>query len=173
MSNTQSEYTAYCLFCKTGSEQKIAGRIEKTCAALAYSPVRVKSEYKNGTWTTRNVALLPGYVFIYVIGDAPFSLIRSFTDVLGFLEYGDGTGELYGNDLKIALWVLQHKGAFGLSKALRIGERIKIVEGPLMEYEGTLSMVNKQKRLAKVDIVIGNTAKTLWLSFEWVEATEN
>ncbi len=58
---------SYCIFCRTGSELKVA----KTINALhkeftAIAPRRIVQEKRNTIWQKRNLALLPGYVFLYL-----------------------------------------------------------------------------------------------------------
>ena len=57
-----------------------------------------------------------------------------------------------------------------ISKAVKTGTKIKIVEGPLKEMEGMITKINSRQKCAKVTIKGGIVNTSLWLSYEVIEA---
>jgi transcriptional antiterminator NusG len=84
------------------------------------------------------------------------------------LRYDDNCIELQGDDLAFAEWVLKYDGKIGVSKVMTVGDRIKVYEGPLKDYEGVIKKVNKQRRSALVEVSVGSSTKNIWLAFEWI-----
>lgn len=158
----------YCVSCMANSDAIVARDAERMLHVRAISLSFDREEHKNGQWTVKTYPLLWGYVFLYA--DQPINITRIYKieHVNRVLQYGDGESNLFGNDRDFAEWVLQYDGHIGLSKALLVGDRTRIIDGPLKEYEGIIRSVNRQKGKALVDITIGGTVKPTWLYFEWM-----
>lgn len=164
---------AYCLFCVTGKEQAVADALQSQLGLRALFPTKIKTERRGARWERKIKPLLPGYVFVYAT-----ELMGSFYGykhslAVRLLHYADGTAELRGGDRRFADWVWMRGGEIEVSKAVRIGERVEIVEGPLKEMQGSITALDKRKRLAKVELnVIGSTQR-IWLSFDYIEASDD
>lgn len=84
------------------------------------------------------------------------------------MQYGYGESNLTGEDRLFAEWVLQCNGHVGLSKALLVGNKTRIIDGPLKDYEGSIRKIDRHKRRAWVDITIGDEVKSIQMYFEWL-----
>lgn len=126
-------------------------------------------ECRSGVWEKRLRHMLPGYVFVYSDNEIPISKLGKMPCVLKPLKYGDGDYILKGGDRDFAEWIYSHNGLIGLSVAIKSGSKIKVVDGPLLDYEGSIVEVKRQKRLAKVLITIGDISREVWMSFEWLK----
>ncbi len=89
--------------------------------------------------------------------------------VYSVLENAAGERVLNGSDLKYAQWVLSQGGILGVSKALKVNERVKIIDGPLLELEGWIRAYSARGRSCRVEIDIVGKQISAWLPFEWVE----
>lgn len=158
----------YCISCMASSDAIVAKTIEQMLHIRAISLCFDREEHRNGQWIVKTYPLLWGYVFLY--SDQPIDImqVHEIEHVNRVLQYGDGECNLHGDDRKFAEWVLKYNGQIGLSKALLVGDRTKIIEGPLKEYEGVIRRINRQKGSALVDITIGDTVKPTWLYFQWM-----
>ncbi|OQB25791.1 MAG: hypothetical protein BWY11_00168 [Firmicutes bacterium ADurb.Bin182] len=168
----------YCIACNAGSEavlkRELSGRLPE--ATILY-PVFDREEHKDGKWTVKTHPLIPGYLFLYsdtVL--APDLICRSkrVNKVLGYSDTGDAqqhdkSYSLLGEDLDFANWVYKHDGHIKLSRAMLVGDKTTIIDGPLLDYEGEIIKINRQRRSALVRIAIGETRKDVWLSFKWME----
>ncbi len=159
----------YCVFCISGREQSVVQQIQKIDDHLAICPMIERHESHKGTLETYQQVLFPGYIFLYTTGDLRKQEILAIPSVLKFLTNDTGDPKLYGEDANFADWLLTHNGIIGKSKAVREGDRIRVVDGPMKDFAGTITMVNKQRRRAKVDFVFQGIARSVWMAFDWVE----
>ena len=133
-------------------------------------PTYERDERKNGIWHKKTYPRFSGYVFAYLNTMFDLSTISSIEHVNRILQYNDGAYDLRGGDREIALWIKKLNGCIGVSKAFREGDRTRIADGPLKEYEASIKKIDRRHRSALLEIAIGDTIKRLWLSFEWIES---
>ncbi len=164
---------AYCLFCVSGCEEKIAAEINKRYNdILALALFQEKHQSKNGVRSIVKKVMIPGYVFIFSNEDIPFNQILFNTKAIKFLMDTDGNNELYGENLEYANWVLSYMGMIGCSSAVRIGSRVKLIEGPLKDYEGHIKEISKKNKNGRIEVMFMGRLLSVWLPFEWVEETK-
>jgi transcription antitermination factor NusG len=65
---------------------------------------------------------------------------------------------------------LEHGGIIGKSRAVREGDRIRVVEGPMKDLNGTITQVNKQRRRATMEFVFDGISRSVTMAFDWVQA---
>ena len=165
---------AYCIFCRSGTEEKVASNLmQQQDKVLAMPVYQEKHQSKGGVKTLVREVMLPGYVFLYseTPQNTDRSLIRGTPNALRILSDADGTSELYGANLDYARWVIHYSGLISCSKAIRIGSRVQITEGPLKDYEGCIREISKKNRNGRVEIPFMGQTIRVWLPFEWVEET--
>lgn len=160
---------SYCLFCKTGQEAQVAASIEYSENVRALFPQRVKTERRGNRWVHVNKPLIPGYVFLYAPDAVRFDKIYRMADVYRVLQYTDGERSLQGADRAFADWMLKYNGVIEVSRAMRVGGRVEIVDGPLIGLKSTIRSIDAHKRLAEVEMDIVGRPKKLWLSFDYLE----
>ena len=167
----QENYTnAYCLFCNAGYEQNVAGVINRRNKDVLAMPVlQEKHKSKNGVRSVIRQVMLPGYVFIYSKEMLHLQSLLCHSKALRVLKDTEGGCELHGENLKYAKWVLHYKGLIGCSKAVRLGNRVKIMEGPLKDCEGLITEISKKNRNGRVEMMFMGHAVNIWLPFEWME----
>lgn len=164
------DINAYCLFCRVGYEEKVAQTITmQNTNILALPVLQEKHQSKNGTRTLIKQVMLPGYVFIYANYPIEMKYILCDSKALRFLKDTEGCCELYGENLKYAKWVLRYNGLLECSKAMRLGSRVKIIEGPLKDYEGYIREISKKNRNGRIEMTFMGQTISAWLPFEWVE----
>ena len=143
---------AYCIFCKTGSENYVKQQVNKIDNAIeAIVPVRVLWEKCKGKWETRERLLLPGYVFLYYEGDLPDDTLRVLIRQYRLLEYDTGKKELWGYDYNYAMWIYSHNGIIEVSRARFEGDMVKVIDGPLADGIGKIIKLDRHKRRAWVE----------------------
>ena len=75
---------------------------------------------------------------------------------------------LKDNDLDFVKWLKGFNGIIKTSKAVEIGKKIKIVEGPLMGLEGKIVKINKKQKCIGLRIEGEGINNIVWLSYELV-----
>jgi len=162
----------YCLFCKTGRERQVGAFLEE----LGYKVVASFAErrgFHRGVETRERRALLPGYVIFRSDGAiSDWTEIEGLRDVCRVLRYGDGRAALRGKDLECIRWLAEQGGVFGISKVMRVGTKIVVLEGPLKDFEGSIVNVRLRQRCVKVRPVGIGVLQGVWVSCEVVEPWE-
>ena len=90
---------SYCLYCRTGAEDKIVRVLHKRLTEELHEqaeilfPSRIMNQRKRGTWSRVKQPLLPGYVFIYLSEEIPFPtyLLREAGDAYKILKNLDNS----------------------------------------------------------------------------------
>jgi transcription antitermination factor NusG len=146
--------------------------------------VPMKSRYRR-TQTgaiEERVILLPGYVFFEVSqppepsrdADSFQYAIRDFSrsdGVLKLLRYNDGDWQLHGADDRFAQMLLDADGNIGISRAyFDENRRIRILNGFLKDYEGSIVRVNHKMKTVEVVVDFQDKKVTMKLGYEMVTA---
>jgi transcription antitermination factor NusG len=158
---------AYCLYCKTGSERVIAqhlSQMDKTLTALA--PIKQIPEKRQGFWQYKEQALLPGYVFLYTAADPLPPLRTMVNNLYRVLSYETGVKELSGQDELYAQWIYRHHGQIEPSAVLVEGGKIRVISGPLLDFEGKIIKLDKHKRRAWVSFEFDGQGRTICIGAE-------
>lgn len=161
---------AYCLFCRTGDEQKIAAAVNERFPQLqAMTPLRILAEKRQGKWEDRTLTLLPGYVFVYADDELPYDLRYKTHNLYKVLHYERGIRALTGPDADYAGWLFRHRGRIGTSKVLEVGSRIEIVDGPLKDFGGKIVKLDKHKRRAWIEFDFEGSKRTVSISADCLQ----
>lgn len=158
-----------CLFCKTGTEEKLIKEVpvELGCRLLVAKKKTRRREGKQ--FFIVEERLFPGYVFFKAPKDFSTALLSKHSQVLRVLKNQDDNWYLFDTDRQFAELLFESNGIIGLSKAYFEGQRIRIVDGPMKNYEGKITKVNKRFQCGQIEIQLDNRAFKIWLSFEKVQ----
>ncbi|MDR0374885.1 MAG: hypothetical protein LBH85_04100, partial [Treponema sp.] len=164
--------SVYCLACFSGHERTVEDFIKQS-GYKVISAIAERHVVKHGKRCKEFRSLLPGYVFMVSDESPAWDVLIRFRYISRLLRYGDGNMCLRGGDLKFAHWLQRHNGVIETSKVVQEGARIKIISGPLMEYEGKIVKVNKRQKCVAVQIVSEKIPCTIWLSFDFIEEVKS
>jgi len=177
----------YVLQTFTGHENKVEKYIRMMMAdntlGGTVSEVKVPSEevieMRSGKKRTVNRKFLPGYILVEMdLPDrgwkVPCNAIRKIQSVTGFV----GTG-LNSKPQPIsadeAKGILQKTGAIKTERRVRskqdykVGEEVRIIEGPFESFKGTIEVVNQEKGKLRVMVGIFGRATPVELTFAQVD----
>lgn len=142
----------------------------------AVFPQKIKPIFHRDGWKDEKFPLFPGYVFVYSHHPIPRreALIRE-SGILRVLTYGkdDTQGYLVKNDRTFAEMLLQKEGVMGALEAVEEGNRVKIIDGILQNYNGRVVKVDRRKRLAKVELELLGDRRGVWLAFQILQKDKN
>jgi len=169
----QERRQVYCLFCETGRETQVEALMRK----IGYEIIPSTAEYrvvKGGKQGREWRPILPGYVFFTAQTGPDWKKITGLDHVYYPLGYSDSTHALRGEDLDFVRWLLRRASGtgasgIGLSRVVRVGTKIKVVDGPLKDYEGSIVKVNLRRGCAAVEISTEGVVRRVWLGFEVME----
>ena len=172
----------YVVRAVSGQENKIKSYIESDIARLGLSdfveevlvPTEKVIQIRNGKKVNKERNYFPGYIMIKanLSGEVPH-IIRSITNVIGFL------GETKGGD-PVPLRTSEVNRMLGKVDELsvqtenvvipfKIGETIKVIDGPFNGFNGSIEKVNEEKRKLEVMVKIFGRKTPLELSYMQVE----
>lgn len=159
-----------CLFCLTGYENEIVQIINAEQLGIALFPTKVKRFKSKGQWEEVNKPLFPGYVFVYSQNPYPLNVYYRFKQVIKPLRYNDDLeGYLKGNDLRFAQWIWEQQGKLEALKAIRVGDRVEIVDGIFRNLNGRVLALDKRKQAARIELNVVGGIKQIWMSFVYLE----
>ncbi|MDA0779600.1 MAG: transcription termination/antitermination protein NusG [Bacteroidetes bacterium] len=172
----------YVVRAVSGQENKIKSYIESDIARLGLSdyveqvlvPTEKVVQIRNGKKVNKERNYFPGYIMIKanLSGEVPH-IIRSITNVIGFL------GETKGGD-PVPLRASEVNRMLGKVDELsvktenvyipyKIGETVKVIDGPFNGFNGNIEKVNEEKRKLEVMVKIFGRKTPLELSYMQVE----
>lgn len=163
-------YDCYVLFTLSNSEVDLAdelnGKYDNVYALVLKRMVHRSDHGKK--WDEESI-LIKGYVFVYVPKYYDIRLIKSDNNPFRILKDKIDNGKLFSSDLTYANWVFKQDGLIGVSKAIKLNEKVKIVSGPLQELEGYIVEYSKRNRNCCVEVKFMNQVIRTWLPFEWTD----
>ena len=166
----------------SGKESKIKEYIESDIARLGLSehvedilvPTQKVVQIRNGKKVSKEKNYFPGYIMIKanLSGEVPH-IIRSITNVIGFLGEKKG-GEpvpLRPSEVNRLLGKVDElsEQTENILIPFKIGETIKVIDGPFNGFNGSIEKVNEEKRKLEVMVKIFGRKTPLELSYMQVE----
>ncbi|MDO4354885.1 MAG: hypothetical protein Q4E13_00050 [Clostridia bacterium] len=159
-----------CLFCLTGYENDIVQIVNAEQLGIALFPTKVKRFKNKGQWEENIKPLFPGYVFVYSQESYPLNAFYRFKQVIRPLRYNDDPeGYLKGNDLRFAQWIWEQQGRVEALKAIRVGDRVEIVDGVFQNLNGKVLAMDKRKQAARIELNVVGGIKQIWMSFVYLD----
>lgn len=159
-----------CLYVAVGMENQTAALLETLFPQLrAFAVNRVKHKQTKGVRSYEKDIMLPGYLFFICPSDFSPEQLYHLRHVRRLLRYKTDEWQLQGDDLAFAKWVERQGGEIGLSHAVAEGTSIRIVSGPLKDYEGQILKVDKHRRNCLVTLGFDQQLLKTWLAFDWLE----
>lgn len=146
---------AYCILCRTGAEEEVKHKVDLFIPQVeALVPTRIIEEKKGKQWRQVERPLLPGYIFLYADAELPFDLKWKIHRIYRILQYEPYYRGLQGEDRDYAFWVYRHQGQIKPSTIFQEGEKIRVIDGPLLDMTGTITRLDKRHR-------------RVWVSFDF------
>lgn len=165
---------AYCLSCMTGRETSVVRMLHTLHFGRAYFPKRIKRMLIKGSWYDEQVALLPGYVFLYTAQKLEsYYEIKAIDGVIRLLTYGNDEAELTGADLDFAALILKKQGLFGPVRARQIGDKVQIVDELFSGMQGIIRKMDRRRKVFQLEISLEGQKKNVWLPYQMIESEEN
>ena len=160
----------YCIMVKTGSEEKFRNSATQllTKEGEGSKFFFFKKEMKARNGTAFMEALFPGYVFMETenLERATIETLKKVNGFYHFLADNSAPQKLEGSDLTYYSTFRNNGEIMGISRArFDENQRIKIVDGPLLGFEGKIIRVNKRCQRVTVEIDILGGSKRVDLCY--------
>jgi len=168
--STKNNLKYGCIFCKTGKENAVAEAIENIEGIVRARAVKQTQRFtRKGIVTLEDRIVIKGYVFFEAKEEIVFRDLLLIEGFLSVLTDGAGDWQLKGDDLVYVKIVMKYDGLIGLSKAYKIGDHIQIAEGPLKDFEGQITKIDKRNHSGQVTLYFNNQSKKVWLCFDIIQ----
>ncbi|PID83460.1 transcription termination/antitermination factor NusG [Candidatus Campbellbacteria bacterium] len=185
MDNTQTKKQAgdgkrnwYAIYTNTGYENAVVKNLKQRIDSMnmqdyifdAVVPTEKVTKIKNGKKVTEDVRLYPGYVMVdMIVNDESWGVVRNTPRVSGILgtdihpvpitdeEMLAVVNKMKGDDTKID------------DNLFKVGEFVKITEGPFKDTEGKILEINQKEGVLKLVISMFGKDTEMELSFSQVK----
>ena len=119
-------------------------------------PMEKVFEVKDGKKKTKNKNFFPGYILVQAdLDNQVKDFILNTPSVMGFLGTGKNPNPLQPDEVKrIVGRITQEQDAERMETIFRVGDFVKIVDGPFNNFSGYIQEVNEEKMKIKVMVSI-------------------
>ena len=173
MSQVDNEPKWYVVHTYSGYENKVKTDLEKTIKNRELEeyffeivvPMEEQIEIKDGKKKTNLKKVFPGYVLVkMIVTEETWYIVRNTRGVTGFV--GSGTDPIPLTDEEI------RNMGFEVAKVTvdyEINDTVKIINGPLDTFIGTVQEINKEKGKVKVLVSMFGRETPVELEFSQVQ----
>jgi transcriptional antiterminator NusG len=149
----------------SGHENKVKSLIDaelkdnlslKTKIQDVLVPMEKVFEVKDGKKKTKNKNFFPGYILVQAdLDNQVKDFILNTPSVMGFLGTGKNPNPLQPDEVKrIVGRITQEQDAERMETIFRVGDFVKIIDGPFNNFSGYIQEVNEEKMKIKVMVSI-------------------
>ena len=168
----------YVLHTYSGYENKVKSNIELRVETMGLEnnvfaieiPTEVVTEIKDGGCRVDSEKkVLPGYVLIRMeLDDRSWSIIRNTPGVTGFVGSESKPEPLTREEYNKIMKRTNREAPKKTSTSLEVGQSVKVVSGPLADFDGVVSEVAPEAGKIKVLVSIFGRETSVELSFDQV-----
>ncbi len=153
----------YAVQTYSGYEEAVARYLKQRVESLAMSdkifnilvPKEKKIKVKGGRRTVIEEKIYPGYVLVeMVLTEDSWYIVRNTPRVTGFVGPDNTTPTPLSRDEVDALLARSGNQEEKMTIDIRVGDLVKITDGPFKDYDGKVSEVNEEKGSVKVLVPI-------------------
>jgi transcriptional antiterminator NusG len=136
-------------------------------------PTEEVAEIKDGKKRVVTRKIMPGYILIeMILNDETWALVKDTAGVSGFVGPGKKPVPLTDAEISNILGMMDHTGeAPRLKISFEKGDRVKVVDGPFLNFGGTVAQINMERGRLTVMIEMLGRATPVELDFLQVEKT--
>lgn len=163
----------YVVHTYSGHEKKVASLVQSRVEARGFQnkifkiliPTQQKIVVSDGKKRKVNERLFPGYIIVNMImGDEPWYLVRSTKGVTGFVGAGNKPTPLPQKEVE-ALMKFMTMEQPKFEARFRVGDSVKINEGPFQDFLGKVDEVNEDQGKVRVLVSVFGRETPVELDF--------
>lgn len=169
----------YAVHTLSGHEQKAKKYLESSIADSGLEdkfgqvlvPTEQVTEMKQGKRTTSTKKFLPSYILVEVdLNKQTQELVISTPGITNFVGAGGKPKPLRNNEVERIIGQIDRSRTEEVSDVpFQIGDVVKVNDGPFMDFSGSISEVNMERRKVKVMVSIFGRPTPVELDFLQVE----
>ena len=148
----------YVIHCYSGYENKVSHNLEQRIETMVMQdkifdvvvPTEEEIEVREGKRRTVERRVFPGYILVQMIlGEDSWYVVRNTPGVTGFVGMGNDHTPLRPEEVQ-AIMKRMEADAPKVKVAYKIGERVRITDGPFADFMGTVSEIDMDKAKVRV-----------------------
>jgi len=165
----------YVIHTYSGYENKVKANLERRVESMGMEdkifrvvvPTEEVVEYKDGKKKVAQRKIFPGYVMVeMILTDDSWYVVRNTPGVTGFVGSGVKPIPLAEHEVH---GILRGMGVESAPKSdFAVGETVKVVAGPFVNFSGTISEVSPEKGKLRVNVSMFGRETPVELDFSQV-----
>lgn len=169
----------YVVHAQTGLEDKVKAALEKTVAASESKdlmgqiviPTEQVSEVRGGKKRVSQRKFFPGYLLVEMeLNESSYLLVKNTPGVTGFIGAGKHPSSLSDSEIKNILKKSEETQARPSPRVVFArDEQVRVIDGPFVNFSGTIEEVRPEKGKLKVGVSIFGRATPVELEYWQVE----
>jgi transcription termination/antitermination protein NusG len=172
-----SERAWYVVHCYSGYENKVRHNLEQRIDTMGMKdkifdvviPTQEEIEVKDGKRRTVERHVFPGYVLVNMImTEESWYVVRNTPGVTGFVGMGNQPTPLRPEEVAQILRRMEAE-APRVKVTFRVGERVRIVDGPFNDFRGTVAEIDMERSKVRVMVNFFGRETPVELDFLQVE----
>jgi len=150
----------YVVHCYSGYEKKVRHNLEQRIETMGmkekifdvFVPTEEEIEVKEGKRRTVERRVFPGYILVnMILTEESWYVVRNTPGVTGFVGMGNQPIPLRPEEVAHIVKRME-ADAPRIKVTFRVGERVRIVDGPFNDFRGTVSEIDMER--AKVRVMV-------------------
>jgi transcriptional antiterminator NusG len=173
----EGEKAWYVIHCYSGYENKVRHNLEQRIETMGMKdqifdvviPTQEEVEIKDGKRRVVERHVFPGYVLVYMtLSEESWYVARNTPGVTGFVGMGIQPTALRPEEVQQILRRMEAETPH-IRVSFRVGERVRIVDGPFNDFRGTVSEINMDRSKVRVMVNFFGRETPVELDFLQVE----
>jgi transcriptional antiterminator NusG len=167
----------YVIHCYSGYENKVRHNLEQRIETMGMKdkifdvviPTQEEIEVKDGKRRTVERHIFPGYVLVnMLISEESWYVVRNTPGVTGFVGMGNTPTPLRPEEVSQIVKRMEAE-APTVKVTFKVGERVRIVDGPFNDFRGVVSEIDMERTKVRVMVSFFGRETPVELDFLQVE----
>jgi transcriptional antiterminator NusG len=167
----------YVIHCYSGYENKVRHNLELRIETMGMKdkvfdvvvPTQEEIEVRDGKRRTVERHIFPGYVLVnMLVSDESWFVVRNTPGVTGFVGMGNLPTPLRPEEVAQILKRMEAE-APTVKVTFKVGERVRIVDGPFNDFRGVVSEIDMERTKVRVMVSFFGRETPVELDFLQVE----
>lgn len=167
----------YVIHCYSGYENKVRHNLEQRIETMGMKdkifdvviPTQEEIEVRDGKRRTVERHVFPGYVLVnMILTEESWYVVRNTPGVTGFVGMGNNPTPLRPEEVAQILKRMEAEAPH-IKVTFKIGERVRIVDGPFNDFRGHVSEIDMERSKVRVMVNFFGRETPVELDFLQVE----
>jgi transcriptional antiterminator NusG len=167
----------YVIHCYSGYENKVRHNLEQRIETMGMKdmifdvviPTQEEIEVKDGKRKTVERHIFPGYVLVNLtLTEESWYVVRNTPGVTGFVGMGNNPTPLRKEEVDQIIKRMEAE-APTVKVTFKVGERVRIVDGPFNDFRGVVSEIDMERTKVRVMVSFFGRETPVELDFLQVE----